>query len=79
MSSDYIKQLEDENAALKKKLEDRKYIDKFDEIAMRKLWLDVAKDYRKKIGTVPLSLTPSVVENIAHIVVESYKKEFNIR
>jgi len=83
VSDDYIKQLEDENAALKKKLEDRREVDKFDEIAMRKLWLDVVNQYCKKMtrsGNNSIAEpTPSMVEKIAHIMVESYKKEFNIK
>lgn len=80
MKKDYIKQLEEENAALKKKLEDRKDIDKFDEIEMRKLWLDVVKrNYKMTMDNPMRSASPSMIEKLAHMVVESYKKEFNIK
>ena len=79
----YIKQLEEENSALKKKLEDRKEVDAFDEIEMRKLWLHVVKEYSKKMAHPHnpsiADPTPSMLEKIAHMIVESYKKEFNIK
>ena len=50
---------------------------------MRKLWLHVVKEYSKKMAHPHnpsiADPTPSMLEKIAHMIVESYKKEFNIK
>ncbi len=67
----YIKQLEGENSSLKKKLEDRGYIDKFDEIQMRKLWYMTIEKTMTKRDFI-LDNLPTV----ANYIVAAYEKRF---
>jgi hypothetical protein len=78
---DYIKQLEEEIDATKKKLEDRKDIDKYDEIEMRKLWIYVVKQVYslKDTNKIPLLRFPEFAQRLGSEVVSLYKREFNIK
>jgi hypothetical protein len=68
---DYIKQLEGENISLKKKIEDRGYIDRFDEIQMRKLWFMTIEKTMTKRDYVMDNLP-----TVANYIVAAYEKRF---
>lgn len=71
-SKNYISQLEEENAALKMKLEEREHIDKFDEVQMRKLWVMVIEKTMDNRDGYIIDKLPDV----ANLIVDSYEKRF---